>query len=114
MDLALFRAACTGQTVVAQQLLERGANVNYVNRNDLTEERMSVLQCAAYYQHLEMMSLLLEYGADRNTALALARRNGQASAVKILEGEPAEPTAIPPKPLRPAPSSASPPPPPIY
>lgn len=66
-----------------QQLLERGANVNYVNDRFVLTYNYSALQCAAMTGNAQMVSLLLRHGADREykgqvglTPLQLAKAKG--------------------------------------
>jgi ankyrin repeat protein len=113
---------CEGHTEMAQLLLERGgANVNVVNRDMKGFWGYSPLQCAALQGHAPMVSLLLSYGANPDykgkrgmTARELAMEKGYSAIVKLLDDAKAAPSTSLPKPLAPAPSATSPPPPPIY
>ena len=120
MNHAFILAACSGHGEVVQLFLERGAGVNEVDQS-LVTKGYSALHCAAANGHAPVVSLLLQHGADREnkgpygkTALELAKEEGHASVVKILEDAPAVPAASPPQRSRPAPSAAESPPPPIY
>ena len=118
LDEALWNSACSGHMEVAQLLLERGANVNYVE----PFTSYSCLQCAAGTGHDQMVSLLLQAGANREyrgrgglTALEWAKNNGRASVVTILENTPATSAPSPSKSPAMTPSKTeSSPPPPIY
>ena len=83
---ALIDSACNGHAEVVQLLSDRGANVNYFRRRHTYYDeglggQFNSLECAAFYGRPEIVSLLLNSGANRDyktthdtTALDLARR----------------------------------------
>jgi len=82
----LLLAAKNNRPSTAQLLLERNANINATTRLKATP-----LIAAASHGHAAIVKLLLAAGADRSmqidgmTALTLARRQGKAEVVGILE-----------------------------
>ena len=71
---------------VAQQLIDAGADVNYVRRDEMTALKFSIDG-----QNPDLIQLLLDSGADvdgplgtSQTALMLAARNGDVSALQVL------------------------------
>jgi len=82
----LHKAALEGRTVVVQQLLEKGANLEATNKNSST-----VLQCAAQQGHREVVQLLAERGANieatdngGSTALHRTTEQGHGEVVQLL------------------------------
>jgi uncharacterized protein len=77
-----------GHTALAEFLLERGAEVSAPSSNLLN---VQPIHSAAAGQHLEIVRLLLDHGADPNarqadgyTPLHSAAQNGQAAMVRLL------------------------------
>ena len=82
-ETPLMLAAIKGQTALAQQLIDKGADVN--------KPGWAPLHYASTYGHLELMNLLLEHHAyidaaspNESTPLMMAAMYGNASAVKLL------------------------------
>ena len=86
---ALHRAAQSGQTAVARQLLTAGADVNAISSLHLTP-----LQLAARGGHRALMRLLLQYGGDINAGweglsvlrLAILRYDADLVAFVLAHG----------------------------
>ncbi|HKY45360.1 MAG TPA: ankyrin repeat domain-containing protein [Pyrinomonadaceae bacterium] len=83
----LHDMAHTGDVSKARLLIERGADINYVD----DEYRSTPLGYAARWGHVAMVKLLLESGADPNksgaswsTPLAWARKQRHAGVEKVL------------------------------
>jgi ankyrin repeat protein len=68
-ETALYQAVANKRFDVAQALLARGASVNIQTCTGAT-----ALHCAAKYQQLGMVSLLLQYGADVTRKTVCERR----------------------------------------
>lgn len=82
-ETPLMLASIKGQTALARQLIDKGADVN--------KPGWAPLHYASTYGHLELMSLLLEHHAyidaaspNESTPLMIAAMYGTASAVKLL------------------------------
>ena len=90
----LHFAAQNGHLEVVRLLLERGANVNAQNTDELWwRERRTPLHFAAQNGHLDVVRLLLERGANVNaetsgvagwTPLHFAAQNGHLEVVRVL------------------------------
>lgn len=61
VDDALIKAARLGNTYMAEQVLDGGANVNYIDDSGVTP-----LLAAAYEGHLKLVKMLLKKAADVN------------------------------------------------
>lgn len=88
-------AAFFGQKAVAELLLRAGAQVNTTSRNGLA---VAPINSAAAGEQLEIVRLLLEYGADPNIAqgegfvpLHAAAENGQVEMIQLLLAAGADP-----------------------
>ncbi|KAA0158469.1 hypothetical protein FNF31_05410 [Cafeteria roenbergensis] len=86
LNLALFSAAKSGQTVMAGRLLDRGADLNFLHTGQRTP-----LMVACKHGHTLLARMLLRRGADleaRNeagqTALMLAAQRSQPLTVIML------------------------------
>ena len=86
---ALHKAARHGETKEVEQLLDKGADVDYRD-----EEGRTALMKAVNYPSLETVWLLLEYGADINlddkyghTALRIAAIYDYPEIAKLLEAK---------------------------
>lgn len=84
---ALVMAALNNRAIVANVLLESGANVNWQDRFGFTP-----LMKAALYNNTHVMAVLLHHGADRSivdvdgtTALDYARLSNNKEAIQLLE-----------------------------
>lgn len=93
---ALHYAAFFGQEDAARILLEAGAEVGVVARNESI--RVQPLHSAASGGHAAIVELLLEHGADANavqeggfTPLHSAAQNGDRKSVEALLGAGADP-----------------------
>ena len=92
---ALHLAAYFRQPATARLLVERGALVDVVARNE--ELQVTPLQSAAAARQAETATLLLERGADPNvqhggfTALHAAAHNGDTPLVQVLLAHGADP-----------------------
>ena len=82
-ETPLMLASIKGQTALAQQLIDKGADIN--------KPGWAPLHYASTYGHLELMNLLLEHHAyidaaspNESTPLMLAAMYGTSSAVKLL------------------------------
>ena len=82
-ETPLMLASIKGQTALAKQLIDKGADVN--------QPGWAPLHYASTYGHLELMNLLLEHHAyidaaspNESTPLMMAAMYGTASAVKLL------------------------------
>ncbi len=83
---ALVVAAKNGDAARVKALLEKGANVNYLKKNDV-----SVLMYASQDGHAAVVNILLAKGANVNhkdniswTALMIASASGHEAIVKVL------------------------------
>ena len=94
-DSALGSAASLGEVEMVRLLLDRGANPNIGDKDNLTP-----LQLAAHHGNLAIVRMLLKAGANVNspdsrygyTALASASQNGHVEVVRELLGAGADPT----------------------
>ena len=87
MNATLIRAAKSGNTQGARQVMAFGASVNAEDENGVT-----VLMWASGDGNIELMKLLLDKGAslaakdkDGHTALDRATANGRSEAAKLLQ-----------------------------
>ena len=87
----LYNAACAGDDVLCQILLDAGANSGAFTQNGLVFYGKTPLQGAALYGEPEVCELLLKNGADINatrvcdeTPLHLASRRGHTETVAVL------------------------------
>jgi ankyrin repeat protein len=94
---ALHLASFFGQEDAAKLLVERGAEVNLVARNE--NIHVTPLHSAAAGSHAEIVKLLLEHGADPNAAqdggftpLHSAAQNDDRESVEALLEAGADPT----------------------
>lgn len=91
-NMALYFASSEGHLEIVEMLLDKGANVNYMNYTDKTP-----LITASINGHLDIVQVLLDYGADVNltrsydrrynhrlTALSFALERGHLDIVKTL------------------------------
>ena len=80
LDIAVYLSACYGQTLVTALLLDRGADVHYVND--------WALSAASSRGYVDTVRLLLDRGADVNAqngqALRDAQREGHDEVVALL------------------------------
>jgi len=90
---ALMYASSGPYAQTVELLLEKGAEVNVQGRL----EGFSALMTAAAEGQLEVVRLLLAYGADPDledadgdTAASFARQNGHSAVVELLENPPPE------------------------
>jgi hypothetical protein len=86
-DLALHICANNNSLKCAQYLLEQNAHVNTQNRGGQT-----ALNIAMRYDYVELVLLLLSYGADPNikdkaheTAIDVGKRRGSKNSLKLFE-----------------------------
>jgi ankyrin repeat protein len=86
---ALHEASANGHTQIAMRLIERGASVDAE-----TIDKATPLMCAAAWGQLDMVRILLGYGADPTkvdstgaTAADIAREKGEDEIAEILEEE---------------------------
>ena len=94
---ALLQAIMSGHTQIVQYLLDKGADINA-----LSKDGNSSLMTACYYQHEDIIHLLLNYKADANiqntkttsTALHLACSKQLATAVELLLAHGADPNVL--------------------
>jgi hypothetical protein len=89
----LIQASCKGFKECMIWLLDNGAQIDRIDNSG----KWTPLMCAAYYGHPEAVRLLLDRGANRElknskgqTALACAREQGHAVALRVLENCPDE------------------------
>ena len=94
----LHLAAYFGRDEAAELLLERGADVNAVSRNESVQA--APLGSAAAGGHAKLVGILLEHGADPNarqaggfTPLHAAAQNGDRDSVEALLESGADPAA---------------------
>lgn len=87
-SLAVCDAAREGNELAVRNLVNRGVDINMTGGGTLD---FSPLMWAAEENNIEMMTLLLEKGADPNlrnrrgmSALLLAAKNGHSDAIKLL------------------------------
>lgn len=84
---ALASAAMKGSSTVMKQLLERGVDPNMIviEVDEILEKRKeSMLLLAVRHGHESTVSVLLDYGADKNSAAVWAAEHGNLSIVKMV------------------------------
>jgi hypothetical protein len=93
LDYQLLRAAESGDTAAVQQLLQKGAHIEFNDDPGVGDgQNRSALCAAAYKGQIEVVKLLLEKGANlefvdagnNRTALYLAAQSGKIELVKLL------------------------------